>query len=164
MKVRRPRICSHSTPPPHHRKDPKSVWSAELWGRNRWVGARACPAVGREAAAYAPTFSATSWVNSFPIPFVSSARITLQFMGATGGATIYYQAHGLDGVAATFGRVPLPATARLVLQHNDLVLPRLAYLPVSSFASGRGLVAAIALAFVAPNLNTVSGPPHGRWG
>jgi hypothetical protein len=117
---------------------PPRTWSAELWGRN----------------------SATSWINSFPVPFASSIRITLQFTGASGAATTYYQAHGLDGVAPTFGRVPLPAGARLVLQRNDLVLDRLAYLNVSSFAAGGGLVAAISIAFVAPNLNTLEGCFH----
>ena len=116
---------------------PKTVWSAELWGRN----------------------SATSWVNSFPIPFLTSLRITLQFVGA-GGCTIYYQAHGLDGVPASFGRVPLPPAARLVIQRHALVLPRLAYLPLSSFASGHGIIAAITTAFVAPNLNTLEGCHH----
>ena len=117
---------------------PARTWSAELWGRN----------------------SATSWINSFPVPFSASVRITLQFTGASGAATTYYQAHGLDGVAPSFGRVPLPAGARLVLQRNDLVLDRLAYLNVSSFASGGGLVAAISIAFVAPNLNTLEGCFH----
>ena len=109
---------------------PARTWSAELWGRN----------------------AASSWINSFPVPFTASVRITMQYTAAAGQATTYYQAHGLDGVPATFGRVPLPANARLVMQRNDLVLPRLAYLPVSNFSSGSGLVAALAIAFVAPNL------------
>ena len=115
------------------------VWAAELWGRN----------------------SQSSWVNSFPVPFGASLRMTLQHVGAAGAqATVYYQAHGLLGAGASFGRLPLPAGARLALQRNDLVLPRLAYLPVSNFSTGGGLLAAIAIAFVAPNLNTLEGCFH----
>ena len=51
--------------------------------------------------------------------------------------------------------------ARPTVQRNALVLPPLAYLNVSQFQSGReGLVAALALAFVAPNLNTLEGCFH----
>ena len=115
------------------------TWAAELWGRN----------------------SASSWINSFPVPFGASLRMTLQHVGAAGAATVYYQAHGLlDAGQPTFGRMPLPAGARLVLQRNDLVLPRLAYLPVANFSSGGGFLAAISIAFVAPNLNTLEGCFH----
>lgn len=117
---------------------PKSTWSAGLWGRN----------------------SATSWTNSFPIPFSKSVRITLRNTAATGRSVIYYQGHGLDGVAPSFGKVALPPRARLVLQRKALALPRLAYLNVSHFDSGRGLVAAIAIAFTAPNQNTLEGCFH----
>lgn len=115
------------------------TWAAELWGRN----------------------SASSWINSFPVPFGASLRMTLQHVGASGAATVYYQAHGLlDAGQPTFGRLPLPVGARLVLQRNDLVLPRLAYLPVANFSSGGGFLAAISIAFVAPNLNTLEGCFH----
>lgn len=115
------------------------TWSADLWGRN----------------------SQTSWINSFPVPFGTSLRLTLQHVGTAGArATVYYQAHGLIGASASFGRLPLPSSARLVLQRNDLLLPRLAYLPLSNFSTGGGLLAAVSIAFVAPNLNTLEGCVH----
>ena len=120
---------------------PATTWTADLWGRN----------------------SATSWTNSFLIPFGTSLRITLKYVGTVDpGAYVYYQAHGvLDAHAASFGKVPLPATARLVVQRQALTLPGLGYLNVSQFSRGQaGLVAALALAFVAPNLNTLEGCFH----
>jgi hypothetical protein len=122
----------------HSLKYVPTLWSAELWGRN----------------------SASSWVNSFPIPFSTQLRITLQFTAPSGHATIYYQGHGLLNVAPTFGRLPLPPKARLVIQRNRLVLPRLQYLNVSDFKVGSGIVAAIAIAFTAPNQNTLEGCFH----
>ena len=53
----------------HSLKYMPALWSAELWGRN----------------------SASSWVNSMPIPFSYHLRITLQFTAPSGHATIYYQ-------------------------------------------------------------------------
>ena len=122
----------------HSLKYLPTLWSAELWGRN----------------------SASSWVNSLPIPFVSQLRITLQFTAPSGHATIYYQGHGLMGAALSFGKIDLPPVARLVIQRNRLVLPRLQYLNVSDFKSGTGVVAAIAIAFTAPNQNTLEGCFH----
>ena len=122
----------------HSLKYVPTLWSAELWGRN----------------------SASSWVNSLPIPFVSQLRITLQFTAPSGHATIYYQGHGLMGAALSFGKIDLPPVARLVIQRNRLVLPRLQYLNVSDFKSGTGVVAAIAIAFTAPNQNTLEGCFH----
>jgi hypothetical protein len=115
-----------------------TLWSAELWGRN----------------------SASSWVNSFPIPFKASLRITLQFMAPSGHATIYYQGHGVLGVAPSFGKIQMPPSARLVIQRNSLLLPRLHYLNISQFQTGYGIVAAIAIAFTAPNQNTLEGCFH----
>ncbi len=118
-----------------------TLWSAELWGRN----------------------SASSWVNSLPIPFSRQLRITLQFTAPSGHATIYYQGHGLiasDYQLSLFGKLIIPASARLVIQRNRLVLPRLQYLNITDFKSGRGLVAAIAIAFTAPNQNTLEGCFH----
>jgi Protein of unknown function (DUF2961) len=85
----------------------------------------------------------------------------LNFTGTSGEATIYYQAHGLDGAIPRFGAIDLPSSARLSIQRNDLVLPKLAYLNVSSYPSGTsGLVAALSIAFIAPNLNTLEGCFH----
>jgi hypothetical protein len=95
-----------------------------------------------------------------PVPFVRKLRITLQFMAPSGRATIYYQGHGLLDVAPSFGKIQLPPRARLVIQRNSLLLPRLSYLNVSEFKSGKGLVAAIAIAFSAPNQNTLEGCFH----
>jgi hypothetical protein len=122
----------------HSLKYLPTLWSAELWGRN----------------------SASSWVNSFPIPFSKQLRITLQFTAPSGHATIYYQGHGLLNVLPMFGRLPIPPNARLVIQRNRLVLPRLHYLNVSDFKVGSGIVAAIAIAFTAPNQNTLEGCFH----
>jgi hypothetical protein len=107
-------------------------------------------------------YSATSFTNTMPIPFASGLKVTLQYLGAT-QVTIYYQAHGLLSAATRpqFGGLPLPAGARMVMQRSVLTLPRLAYLAVSNFSAGTsGLVAAIAIAFTAPNLNTLEGCFH----
>ena len=109
--------------------------------------------------------SASSFTNTLPIPFLSSCRITLSYEGKS-SATLYYQAHGqyLDSSAGNnfipFGNTRLPVNARLVIQRNDLLLPRLAYLPIVNFTSGKGLVAAMAISFTAPNLNTLEGCFH----
>ena len=115
-----------------------TLWSAEFWGRN----------------------SASSWVNSLPIPFKSALRITLQFMAPSGHATIYYQGHGLLGLAPSFANIQMPPSARLIIQRNSLLLPRLHYLNISDFKTGYGIVAAIAIAFAAPNQNTLEGCFH----
>jgi hypothetical protein len=119
-----------------------TLWSAELWGRN----------------------SASSWVNSLPVPFSTQLRITLQFTAPSGHATIYYQGHGLLQVPSSnynlFNKLPLPSSARLVIQRNRLLLPRLQYLNISNFKTGSGVVAAIAIAFTAPNQNTLEGCFH----
>ena len=117
---------------------PHKTWSSELWGQN----------------------SATSWVNSFPVPFTRSVRITLRYTASTHSARVYYQAHGLLNAPAVFGTLPLPPTARLAIQRQELTLPRLAYLNVSHFERGAGVVAAVAIAFTAPNLNTLEGCFH----
>lgn len=102
--------------------------------------------------------SATSFVNTIPIPFSSSVRITLTYTG-NASSTLYYQAHGSysNGATFPFGGNQLDISARLVIQRNALVLPRLAYLPIVNFTSGSGLIAAMAIAFSAPNLNTLEG-------
>ena len=107
-------------------------------------------------------YSATSFTNTMPIPFASGLKITLQYLGTT-QCTVYYQAHGVLSAATRplFGGLPLPAGARMVMQRNSLTLPRLAYLAVANFSAGTsGLVAAIAIAFTAPNLNTLEGCFH----
>lgn len=118
-------------------------WQSPVWARN----------------------SGTSFTNTIPIPFVTSLKITLTFTGAAGkSAVLYYQAHGrllslIDGFS--FGGVELPISARLVVQRNDLVLPRLAYLPIVNVSAGSAaLIAAMAIAFSAPNLNTLEGCFH----
>lgn len=103
--------------------------------------------------------SATSFVNTMPIPFSTSVRITLTYTGNS-SATLYYQAHGTysDTGEVPFGFSTLPDGARLVIQRNALTLPRLAYLPIVNFSAGTsGLIAAMAIAFTAPNLNTLEG-------
>lgn len=104
--------------------------------------------------------SGSSFVNTIPIPFSSSLRITLTYLG-NGSAVLYYQAHGqyVQGSPAylPFGSAKVPLSARLVIQRNALTLPRLAYLPILNFTAGKGLVAAMAIAFTAPNLNTLEG-------
>ncbi len=138
--------CAPRLPPLHLcnilRRYLPTLWSAELWGRN----------------------SASSWVNSLPVPFSTQLRITLQFTAPSGHATIYYQGHGLTQVPSStynlFNKLPLPSSARLVIQRNRLLLPRLQYLNISDFKSGSGVVAAIAIAFTAPNQNTLEGCFH----
>jgi hypothetical protein len=121
----------------------------------------ATPAANTWSAALFGRYSASSWNSNIQVPFSRSLRITLQYTPSSGGATIYYQAHGLDGVQSALGLVPLPPSARLVLQRNRLSLPALAYLPVVSFPAGTsGVIAGIAIAFVAPNLNTLEGCFH----
>ena len=108
-------------------------------------------------------YSATSFTNTMPIPFVTGLKITLKYMGATGQSTIYYQAHGILSASTRpmFGFLPLPMGTRMVMQRNILTLPRLAYLAVSNFSAGtKGLVGALAIAFTAPNLNTLEGCFH----
>jgi hypothetical protein len=103
--------------------------------------------------------SATSFVNNIPIPFLYSVRITLTYTG-NASAVLYYQAHGImtQGVPTFhFGDLDLSINSRLVIQRNDLTLPRLAYLPIVNFTSGAGVIAAMAIAFTAPNLNTLEG-------
>ena len=101
--------------------------------------------------------SATSFVNNIPVPFSSSVRITLTFTG-NASAVLYYQAHGMSAPTFRFGDVDLPTASRLVIQRNALTLPRLAYLPIVNFTSNsKGLIAAMAIAFTAPNLNTLEG-------
>ncbi len=108
--------------------------------------------------------SATSFTNTLPIPFVTSLRITLTFTAAVGkSAVLYYQAHGALTTKSTFSfnAVDLPISARLVVQRNDLVLPRLAYLPIVNVSAGSSaVIAAMAIAFTAPNLNTLEGCFH----
>ena len=119
--------------------EPKKTWSSQLWGRN----------------------SETSWTNSFAIPFAKSIRIAFVYTGpSNASAVIYYQAHGLLDSQASFGAVPLPAAARLVIQRSALTLPRLAYLNVSQFHKGAGLVAALALGFSGQSLATLEGCFH----
>jgi Protein of unknown function (DUF2961) len=121
----------------------------------------ATPASNTWSAALFGRYSASSWNSNIQIPFSRSLRVTLQYTPPSGSATIYYQAHGLDGVQPALGLVPLPPSARLVLQRNRLSLPALAYLPVVDFPAGTsGVVAGIAIAFVAPNLNTLEGCFH----
>lgn len=117
----------------------RNTWSAALFGR----------------------YSASSWNSNIAIPFLKSLSITLQYMPAVGGATVYYQAHGVDGGAMpSFAGATLPPTARLLIQVNRLSLPALAYLPVVNVPSGSGLILGLAIAFVAPNLNTLEGCFH----
>lgn len=105
--------------------------------------------------------SASSWTNNMQIPFQKSLQITLQLMTPNGTATVYYQAHGLDGISPTFAGVTLPPTARMVMQTWSGILPALSYLPVVNFAAGtKGMIVGIAIAFVAPNLNTLEGCFH----
>ena len=121
----------------------------------------ATPGTNTWSAALFGRYSATSWTNNIAIPFSGSLEITLQFMPPAGGATIYYQAHGLDGVPTTFSGITLPPAARLQMQRNDLALPALAYLPVVSVPAGSSaVIAGIAIAFTAPNLNTLEGCFH----
>ena len=102
--------------------------------------------------------SASSFVNTIPIPFLKSVRITLSYMG-NASSTLYYQAHGSTNSAVfPFGGRSLDTSARLVIQRNKLTLPRLAYLPIVNISAGsQGLIAAMAIAFTAPNLNTLEG-------
>jgi hypothetical protein len=102
--------------------------------------------------------SATSFTNTVPVPFASAVRITLTYTG-NASSTLYYQAHGQTGTGLVpFGVSTLPLSARLVIQRNALTLPRLAYLPIVNVSAGRsGLIAAMAIAFTAPNLNTLEG-------
>jgi hypothetical protein len=106
-------------------------------------------------------YSATSFTNTMPILFSSGIKITLAYMG-TQSSTIYYQAHGVyTSSPPLLGSIPLPPTARLVMQRNVLTLPRLAYLNVTAFPAGTsGLIAALAISFTAPNLNTLEGCFH----
>jgi len=115
-------------------------WQSPIWARN----------------------SGTSFVSTLPIPFTQSLRITLTYMG-TASAVLYYQAHGVfpNGGYFPFNSVNLPLAARFVIQRNDLILPRLAYLPIVNFSAGSTvLIAAMAIAFTAPNLNTLEGCFH----
>lgn len=108
--------------------------------------------------------SASSFTNTIPVPFSNGLRIVLQYTGQR-SATLYYQAHGTvvtaanptDGSTFPFGGTRVPLTARLVIQRNALTLPRLAYLGIVNFTSGEGIIAAMAIAFKAPNLNTLEG-------
>ena len=108
--------------------------------------------------------SASSFTNTIPVPFASGLRIALHYTGSR-SATLYYQAHGTlmgpanptDGSTFPFGGSRVPLTARLVIQRNALTLPRLAYLAIVNFTAGEGLIAAMAIAFKAPNLNTLEG-------
>lgn len=102
--------------------------------------------------------SASSFTNTIPIPFSKSVRITLTYKG-NASSTLYYQAHGsLSPDVFPFGGSKLDINARLVIQRNQLTLPRLAYLPIVNISAGsQGLIAAMAIAFVAPNLNTLEG-------
>ena len=87
-------------------------------------------------------------------------RITLKYTGHAGSAFVWYQAHGLTAAAARLGVVPLPPSARLVVQTNDLTVPTLGYLNVSHVSRGVGVVAALAMVISAPNLNTLEGCFH----
>jgi hypothetical protein len=130
----------------------------ELAGMPSFASFNATPAQNTWSAALFGRYSATSWNNNIAIPFSGSLEITLQFMPPAGGATVYYQAHGLDGVPATFGGIALPPAARLQMQRNDLALPALAYLPVVDVPAGNtAVIAGLAIAFTAPNLNTLEG-------
>ena len=133
----------------------------ELAGMPSLASFNATPSSNTWSAALFGRYSATSWNSNIAIPFSGSLEITLQFMPPTGGATIYYQAHGLDGVPQTFNGIALPPAARQQMQRNALQLPALAYLPVVSVPAGNtAVIAGIAIAFVAPNLNTLEGCFH----
>lgn len=106
-------------------------------------------------------YSATSFTNTMPILFSTGIKITLAYTGSQ-SSTIYYQAHGVYTASPPLlGSIPLPLTARLVMQRSVMTLPRLAYLNVTSFPPGTsGLIAALAISFTAPNLNTLEGCFH----
>jgi len=119
------------------------VWSSALFGR----------------------YSSTSWNSNMAIPFSSSVSITLQFLpvdSSSGGVSIYYQAHGIDGIIPSFGSLPLPANARLTMQRNDLVMDPLEYLSVVNVEAGKSAyIAGLALAVSnTPNMNTLEGCFH----
>lgn len=109
-------------------------------------------------------YSQTSWNSNLPIPFSTSVSITLEFLPtdkAANSTVVYYQAHGTTNGNAYLGNVQLPSTARLMLQSNVVSLTALEYLPVVNVDAGKsGVVAALAMAFVAPNLNTLEGCFH----
>lgn len=132
-----PSVDAHNTMPASN-----SSWSSALFGR----------------------YSTTSWNSNLNIPFGTSVAITLQFLPTdeTANSTVvYYQAHGSTAASAYLGNTQLPSTARLMLQSNVLSVAALDYLPVVSVDAGKsGVVAALAMAFVAPNLNTLEGCFH----
>ena len=144
---------------------PATTWTSALFQRN----------------------SATSWVNTLPIPFTTSYRVALSYTPASGATTIYFQAsrtaarqrpsghrswfpplplplrqtHGMDGVTPQLGLVPLPATARLHIDTGSLVMQPLDYLALVNRSAGEaGLIAGVSIAFTAPNENTLEGCTH----
>jgi hypothetical protein len=75
--------------------------------------------------------------------------------------TVYYQAHGTTKGSAYLGNYQLPSNARLVMQKKQVSVAALDYLSVVNVDGGMsGVVAGIAMAFVAPNLNTLEGCFH----
>jgi hypothetical protein len=133
----------------------------QLAGMPSFESFNATPATNTWSSALFGRYSATSWNSNIAIPFNGSLEITLQYIPPTGGATIYYQAHGIDGVQQSFNGIQLPSHARLQLQTQRLTLPALAYLPIVTVPAGNtGVIAGIAIAFTAPNLNTLEGCFH----
>jgi hypothetical protein len=126
----------------------------------------ATPAEATWSSALYGRYSKTSWNSNLPVPFLTSIAITLEFKPTVEGpvaTAVYYQAHGMDGVAPAFGNFgALPSGARLEIQkQNPLALKGLGYLSVVDVPSGSsGLVAGLSLAFEAPNLNTLEGCFH----
>jgi len=133
----------------------------QLAGMPSFESFNSTPGTNTWSSALFGRYSATSWNSNIAIPFDGTLEITLQFMPPSGGATVYYQAHGIDGAPQSFGGIPLPAHARLQLQTKRISLAALEYLPVVSVPSGyTGVIAGIAIAFTAPNLNTLEGCFH----